>query len=163
MNLELDRAFLKRAYAYAKRFSTDPSTQNGALLVRENQQFAIGANHFPLGVTEKSERWERPAKYQFVEHAERNVIFACAKIGVATGHSTMFCPWFACADCARAIIQAGISEVVGHDCPLHKRRPDWYESIRVAMEMLKEAGVKTRYYTGELGEEIIFNGVLERV
>ena len=48
--------------------------------------------------------------------------------------------WFPCTDCARAIIQAGITEVVGaHYDPTHER---WGKSFITAMEMLTEAGVR---------------------
>lgn len=158
--------YLTLAYQYAQQFSTDQSTQNGAVLVpaesysRLGLELIYGANHFPKGVKESPERWERPTKYAFVEHAERNAIYAAAKAGVSTDQATMFVPWFACSDCARAIIQAGIKEVVGHDTPVHSEaNPHWKESIQNALDMLDEAGVKYRYYSEPLNLEILFNGV----
>src|SRR4051812_44655189 len=79
--MRTDLELLGVAYEYAIHNSTDPSTQNGAVLVhnmgkgRERVVVANGANHFPAGVKESPERWERPAKYAWVEHAERNAIF----------------------------------------------------------------------------------------
>ncbi|MFX8778102.1 deaminase, partial [Acinetobacter baumannii] len=89
-------------------------------------------------------RWERPLKYQFVEHAERNSIFHAAREGSKLAGSTMYCPWYACADCARAIIQAGIKEVVGHQKCFDLTPGHWKESIANAFQMFEEAGVKTR-------------------
>ncbi|RDJ35344.1 MAG: CMP deaminase [Crenarchaeota archaeon] len=172
--LENDQEYLKHAYIVAAVASTDPSTQNGAILVNPNtgQIVADGANHFPEGVEEKSERWERPIKYSYVEHAERNCIFTAARNGVATEGLVMYCCWAACADCSRAIIQARISEVVTHynpnppsgerfGMPVH---PQWKESIEVALGMMKEAGVKIRWIEDKLylDEElqIRFNGTL---
>jgi dCMP deaminase len=153
-----DFDFLKKAYEIASTWSTDPSTQNGAVLVRDGLVVASGANHFPSGVVYSPDRWERPAKYQYVEHAERNVIYDAASRGVATAGTVMYCPWYACSDCARAIIQAGVVEVVGHDTELHKRSPHWQDSIRVAYQMLEEAGVKMRHAAGYFGVVIRFNG-----
>ena len=116
MSYDKDVEFMLEAYRWAEKFSTDPSTQNGAVLVsfdgwRDGQIVAWGANHFPQGVLESDERWQRPLKYSYVEHAERNAIFDAAARGVATAGLTMYVPWFACADCGRAIIQAGISNI----------------------------------------------------
>jgi dCMP deaminase len=163
-----DFEFLKKAYEFAIEHSTDPSTQNGAVLVKESEIVASGANHFPRGVQELPERWQRPAKYQFVEHAERNAIFDAARNGVPTSGLTMYCPWFACADCARAIIQAGIVEVVGHYDPHAEYRfgqpvsDVWKNSIKVALGMLEEAGVKMRWIDDKIlsdEQTILFNGV----
>jgi dCMP deaminase len=163
--MRTDLELLGVAYEYAIHNSTDPSTQNGAVLVhnmgkgRERVVVANGANHFPAGVKESPERWERPAKYAWVEHAERNAIFDAAYWGVATNNLTMYCPWFACTDCARAIIQSGIKEVVGHDTPIHAEgSQSWKDSIKIAYTMFDEAGVKMRFIPGKLGFKIRFNG-----
>jgi dCMP deaminase len=147
------RAYLRLAYVYAKMLSTDPSTQNAAILlpVGTAVQEIFAANHFPAGVMETETRWERPLKYSFVEHAERNVIYAAAASGVPTRGATMICPWFACADCGRAIIQAGIVEVIGHKLPDMHNDQKWYDSIKLALEMFDEAGVKCRWVEGTIG------------
>lgn len=163
-NETLDLTLLTRAYQVAIKDSTDPSTQNGAIIVRfnNNNEYLIvaeGANNFPRGVVDVPERWERPGKYQYVEHAERNAIFDAARNGISTDRLVMYCPWFACTDCARAIIQSGISEVIGHDFELHKAASEsWKQSIAVAYKMLDEAGVKYRFVNGKIGLKIRFNG-----
>jgi len=169
-----DRAlfYLKLAYQVAAKESTDPSTQNGAVLVSASRpvegdktvrEFVASANFFPRGVQESQERWTRPLKYKFVEHAERNVIYLAAMRGFKTEGATMYVPWFACADCARAIIQAGITEVVGHDYPPHREQTSWKESIEVADKMLEEAGVKFIRIPGHFGVKIRFNGQVVEV
>src|SRR5690349_19719109 len=131
--------FLRKAYFEAK-YSPDPSTQNGAIIVARNDIIASGYNTFPNGVKFYDERWERPGKYQYVEHAERNAIFDAARQGHSTEGAIMYCPWFACTDCARAIIQSGISVVIGHAAPIHDKGSDaWKESIKVAYQMFDEA------------------------
>lgn len=162
--LMTEEEYLGMAYNYALK-SLDPSTQNGALLANpEGLIISYGANNFPRGVERLDERWERPGKYQWVEHAERNSIFSAAKHGEKTQGATMYCPWFACADCARAIIQAGIVRVVGHDTPLHEGGSDsWKQSIAVANTMLDEAGVERSYIEADFGIQIRFNEQLVKV
>jgi dCMP deaminase len=151
--------YLTRAYKAAMKFSTDPHTQNGAVLVTTLGTVLEDANHFPENVQESQERWTAPLKYKFVEHAERNVILQAARKGIKTDGAWLFVPWFACADCARAIIQAGIRNVVGHDAPFHNR-PDWQNNIDVVDQMLKEAGVSFLRIVHKFSDiEILFDGV----
>ncbi len=58
------------------------------------------------------ERLVRPTKYLWIEHAERNAICNAARAGTATEACTIFVEIMPCMDCARAIVQAGIIEVV---------------------------------------------------
>lgn len=166
------RYFLREAYKIAQQ-SLDPSTQNGAVLVDPAHAtiLARGANNFPRDVQTQPERWERPAKYSWVEHAERNAIYDAALIGVPTKGLVMYCCWAACTDCARAIIQSGIKEVVTHYDPTSSTRfempaaPSWLESIKIAMKMFDEAAIKITPIEGPLflldeEFEIRFNGKL---
>jgi dCMP deaminase len=155
---------IRRAYKAAELFSTDPNTQNGAILVsKSGNVLGAEANHFPNNVAEKDERWERPLKYKYVEHAERGIILYAAKMGIATLGKTMYCPWYACTDCARAIIQAGIGQVVGHQTTIDNTPDRWMGEIELALSMLTEAGVNYRFVKGELGDvEIRFNGEILR-
>jgi len=159
MNKEKDVKYLRMAFKTAREKGTDPSTQNGAVIVDdENWVVGEGANHFPRYVKELPERWERPLKYSFVEHAERNAIYNAVRNGCCTDLTTMYCPWYACTDCARAIIQAGIKEVVGHQKCFDLTPDHWKESIKTAFVMLEEAGVTTRTISDEMGVKMRFNG-----
>lgn len=151
------RDLMRVAYEYAIQYSTDPRTQNGAILVDEYGYVqAGGANHFPVGVSENAERWTQPAKYFWVEHAERNAIYDAARRGMPTERLIMICPWFSCADCARAIIQAGIRYIIGHN--VNELIPEgfeltnstWSESIACAMSMFNESGVRYEYLNGRI-------------
>lgn len=156
---DFDREMLKKAYSEAVKCSTDRSTQNGAAIALPSKYFiSAAANTFPMRVLDKPERHVRPVKYAFVEHAERNAIYKAARDGVALDGATMYACWFACADCARAIIQVGITRIVGHDCAIHKTRPDWKASIADAMTMFKEAKIKIDWIDEVMGFEILFNG-----
>jgi len=157
--MKKEKYFLREALKYAKGFSTDPSTQLGAILVDKSDVIvAYGANHFPRGVEERPERWERPIKYSYVEHAERNVIFHACRQGVKTTETTMYAPWYACSDCSRAIIQAGIKKVVGLKPRASER---WHDSVKIGVEMLKESGVECHYIDAYYGIELLRDGKLE--
>lgn len=142
--------YLSKAYILAQE-SKDPSTQNGALVLRAggNRLSIIGSgvNALPKGVQDFPERWERPLKYQVVEHAERNAIFDSGSI---PNGAIMVAPWAACADCARAIIQSGISVLVRHKQASDRSPANWKESIGIADTMLQEAGVDVVDYDGVL-------------
>lgn len=150
MNIDWDY-HLRTAYQVALE-SPDPSTQNGAVLVDEDGTLrAVGCNEFPMGVKYTEERWVRPLKYQIIEHAERNSIYRAANNGIMTAGLTMICPWSACSDCARAIIQSGVRRLVRHQ-EASDRSPDrWLEEIAVADTMLNEAGIEVISISATLG------------
>lgn len=138
--------------------SPDPSTQNGALIVDEvlvggHIGFEIrakGCNTFTKGVKCSPEKLERPLKYSYIEHAERNCIFHAASQGVCLTGKTMICPWAACVDCARAIVQSGISKLVRHKNASDRSPERWIESIALADELLIASGIEVVEFTGFL-------------
>lgn len=142
---------LRLAYR-AARASNDPSTQNAALLVESDGSVVLAdVNRFPDGVAATPERWERPGKYRYVEHAERNLCYRAARRGIAMDRLTMVCPWAPCPECARAIIQSGIVLLVTHK-QAHDRTPErWRGEIAVAFAMLAEAGVEVVMVDGAIG------------
>ena len=142
-----DPELMAHALRYAAN-SPDPSTQNGALLATPDGVplwDTVAWNTFPFGVDRSEVRWERPAKYTFVEHAERNAIYAAARHGISTSRLTLVCPWAACADCARAIIQSRIDRLITLAPERHTTHARWDESIEAAMTMLSEAEVTVTY------------------
>jgi len=123
--------------------SPDPSTQNAAFLAMPNGSPVLetaSVNAFPRGVIAHPQRWQRPVKYDFVEHAERNAIFAAARHGISTDGLTIVAVWAACADCARAIIQSGIKRVIRYH---HENEPvHWHHTNLNAQAMFSEAGIE---------------------
>ena len=145
------KELLRSAYLKARE-SYDPSTQNAALLVDHNGVIKIAdINRFPDGVEVTAERLQRPLKYKYIEHAERNVIYSAARLGIKTDGLIMVCPWAACTDCARAIIQSGIKILVTHK-EAHDRSPDfWRDEIEIAFQDFKEAHVEVIMWSGKVG------------
>ncbi|NDG19406.1 MAG: hypothetical protein EB117_14190, partial [Betaproteobacteria bacterium] len=93
-----DVDWLRLAFRTAAEHSEDNSTQNGAVVVPQRGYVMSAANRFPDGV---QARYSVPAKYDFIEHAERAAIYSAARAGVATLGGALYCCWFACPDCAR--------------------------------------------------------------
>lgn len=142
MNSKWDSYFLDQCGHVAK-LSKDESTKLGCVIVGAHHEIrASGYNSFPRRVNDYvPERQQRPLKYKWFEHAERNAIYNAALVGVSLLNCTLYCEWPPCTDCARAIIQCGISEVVVRS----KEVPDrWKEDIAISFEMLAEAGVRLR-------------------
>lgn len=154
-----DSEYLRQAYIVAMR-STDNSTQNGAIIVDTNGQIVgRGANHFPKGVEETSERLARPTKYTYVVHAETNSIYDAARRGNSTEGATMYSPWAACGECAKAIIQSGIIRIVVHKEAIDQSHNQWPEAIKIALEMFREAGVAYVVLSAQFGDiDVLFNG-----
>lgn len=154
--------YLKMTYDVATQ-SPDESTQNGALLVSDTGVIhpeLFGFNRFPTGVVYTPERWVRPTKYKFVEHAERVTILAHARAGVPTLGLTMVCAWAACTDCARAIIEAGIVRLVTHKQAADRAPKFWADEVAVAFTMLREADVEILLWDGQVGgPEVLHSGV----
>ena len=105
----------------------------------------------PEGVKRTQERCERPLKYQYLEHAERGCMYRAAKNGIKTEGAILYCPWFACIDCARSIICSGINEVVGLRSVMDRTPERWLENIKQAEGMLLESGIKCTYIDETLG------------
>lgn len=86
------------------------STKVGAALVTPTGEVVLtGYNGPPRGVRDTPDRFERPTKYIFASHAERNLIAFAARKGISTEGCTMYVTHSPCAECMKSIIQAGIA------------------------------------------------------
>ncbi len=126
--------------------SHDPSTQNGATVITWNIDSPVytwGENNFLPGVKETDERWDRPMKYDYVEHAERRALYNASKRGFNLAGSTLVCPWAACGACANAIVGLGIKTLVrlpmADDAIAVTDR--WGASIVAGDNIMREGGV----------------------
>lgn len=137
----------------AKR-SKDPNTQVGACIVDENNIIlSTGYNGFPFGCSDDDYPWEREGentKYKYVVHAELNAILNAN--GKSLKGARIYVDLFPCNECAKAIIQSGISEVVY----LYDKYADTAET-QASKRMLGSAGVKlTVFKTDREKLELIF-------
>jgi dCMP deaminase len=108
-----DEYFMGVALLAAKR-SKDPNTQVGACIVsQDNIILSTGYNGFPKGCSDDEYPWEREGadtKYPFVVHAELNAILNSN--GKSLKGAKIYVALFPCNECAKAIIQSGIGEVI---------------------------------------------------
>lgn len=140
-----DRRYLRLAQEVS-RWSKDPSTQVGAVLVKDNRVVSVGYNGFPEGVEDTDDRYlDREKKYKYIVHAEVNAILVA---GHEAREATLYVyPSFdipnVCHECAKSVIQSGVSRIVGFTpSPENKERAKrWSDSIQTARVMLQEAGV----------------------
>lgn len=122
--------------------SPDSHQKVGCVIAKDNQVLAMGHNDTPYGVEHTPERLSRPAKYSWVEHAERKAIYQAARRGISLRGATMYLTLAPCTDCARAIVEAGITGLV---CPEPDYdHPRWGENQAIAIEILDEGGVVTQ-------------------
>jgi dCMP deaminase len=137
-----DKYFMKMA-DHAASLSKDESTKLGCVIVGPDHEVrSMGFNSFPRGVNDDvPERQQRPLKYKWFEHAERNAVYNAARVGIPLKGCVLYCAWPPCTDCARAIIQSGIVEVVVLTLEVPER---WCEDVGVSLQMLGEAGVVIR-------------------
>ncbi len=137
-----DEYFMGVALLAAKR-SKDPNTQVGACIVNaERKIISTGYNGFPLGIDDDDFPWGREGdfldtKYPYVCHAELNAILN--QPGTSLSGCSIYVALFPCNECAKAIIQAGIREVV-YLSDKYADEPSTLASKR----MFEETGVKMR-------------------
>jgi len=139
--------FYEMANLVAKK-SKDTSTHIGAVIVGpDNEIRSTGYNSFPAGLNDDlDERQQRPEKYYWIEHAERNALYNAAKIGVSTKDCTMYLNCgVPCCDCARGIINSGIKKIYICKNDITKSA-HWSEHTKRAKVMISEASLKLIYY-----------------
>ena len=156
-----DEFFMGVAMLAAQR-SKDPNTQVGACIVSgegdpggENVILSTGYNGFPIGCSDDDFPWEREGerndtKYPYVVHAELNAILNAR--GKSLRGARIYVDLFPCNECAKAIIQSGIREVVYFS--------DKYadtDDTRASRRMLSSAGVRLRQFRSEKSVELRFH------
>lgn len=139
-----DTRYLELAERVAS-WSKDPSRQIGAVAVgSKGQVLAQGFNGFPRGIVDTADRYNnREVKYKYVVHAEMNVIYNATYNGVSLDGSTLYVSGLpVCSDCAKGIIQVGISRVVmkEENIPQH-----WAESWGMTAGMFDEANINWEF------------------
>lgn len=125
------------------RRSKDESTKLGCVIVGPSKEIrSVGYNSFPRGIDDNNpKRQLRPAKYFYFEHSERNALYNALLTGTSVEGCICYVSFYPCADCARGLIQAGVSEIVCRSDVVPER---FRENCTASEEMLREAGVFVR-------------------
>lgn len=159
-----DELFFRHVYLIASK-SKDYYTKIGGILVKNNRIISEGYNGICSNINDSIiERNERPEKYFWYEHAERNCIFSAARLGCSTENSILYTNSIPCADCTRAIIQSGIIEIIVHkqwmDHEYTFKRNKWDESTTRSKIMISESNLKFRIFNKILNINAFLDGVL---
>ena len=154
--------FLQGVYWVASK-SKDPKTKIGAIIVKDRHIVSTGYNGLPIGVNDAIEaRSQRPDKYKWYEHGERNAIYAASKFGISTEGATLYTNSLPCADCARGIIQSGIANVYVHhqfgEICNSVQREQWKGHDTVTFDMFNEADINCFTIDKILGCKAFFDG-----
>jgi len=149
--MNFDDYYMNMAYLVAMK-SKDKSTHIGAVVVGpDNEVRSVGYNSFPRGIDDNvAERQERPEKYFWIEHAERNAVYNATLLGTSLKGCRMHTNGIPCADCARAVVQSGIKEVIVDKYWDDNNDDIWIENAKRTKILFQEAGVKIRYWEGQL-------------
>lgn len=132
--------FLEMA-ALVGSWSKDPDHKVGAVVVDERRVvLGVGYNGFPRYVSDAPERYEdRLVKLKLIVHAEANAILNSS---AALRGAYLYCTRFPCSDCAKLIIQSGITSIVSPDVSPDSR---WSEDAEFSKKMMSEAFVSVRF------------------
>ncbi len=142
--LSWDDTFMILANLISQR-SKDPSTQVGAVIVDDdNTVLGLGYNGWPRGIKQDDLPWNRDGadldtKYPYVVHSEINAIFNSYQ---KLKNSRLYCTLFPCNECAKAIIQNGIKEVIYESDKYHDT-----DNNKAARKLFDLAGISYRQYT----------------
>lgn len=137
-----DEYFMAIALLSEKR-SKDPKTQVGACIVgKDNRILSVGYNGLPMGMSDNNISWDREGdfketKYPYVCHAELNAILNYRGSKKDFEGAKLYVSLFPCNECAKAIIQSGIKEVI-----YLKDKYAETDVVKVSKRMLEETGVK---------------------
>jgi dCMP deaminase len=143
-----DLRFLDVA-ALVATWSKDRSTKVGCVIVGPHNDIrTVGYNGFPRYVDDTIEsRHERPAKYKWTEHAERNAIYNAVLNHTSLHGCSIYLTWYPCCDCARAIIQCGIGRVVCAKRP-DDSNPTYVEDFKITAQLFDSTGTTVVFPNG---------------
>lgn len=150
--IDWDEYFMGVAILSAKR-SKDPGTQVGACIVTPDRRIVgVGYNGLPAGCSDDEFPWDREgdflnSKYAYVCHAELNAILNSTK---NLKGCTIYVDLFPCNECAKSIIQSGISEIV-----YLSDKYDNTDSNIASKKLLNAANVKLRQLDPKFDELIL--------
>ena len=137
--------------------SKDPVCKVGAAIIKNNRVYSLGYNGMPKGCDDTTMPWGKDdpdplkTKRPYVVHAELNAILNANKDLTGT---TLFVTRFPCNECAKAIIQSGIREVIyshSYDYDNHS------EEMEASIRMFDKCGVKYRKFVPENKKEIVLH------
>ncbi len=154
--LPIDYPMIYRSFEQ-RAASHDPHRQVGVSIYSpDGELLAVGTNKVPDALHLSADEIQsllgrdRNWKYFMLEHAERQAIFDALNKGVSLYNASLFSTLFPCADCARAIVAAGIRRVVTPRPGLNSSRDErWLEHYNYAQQIFSAAGTVLDFFDPE--------------
>ena len=161
-NEDRDGVFLGDVWRMAE-YSQDSSTQVASALVSWTGGILLaGWNELPPVLCSKGYPKSVDTKNYCTEHAERRVLYKAVENSILTNGLQMYGTWIGCSECARAIIQFGITRVVTFRRLVERTPPKWEASVYHGLSMMKDAGITVIGWSGDIrvSNKIRFGGQL---
>lgn len=122
--------YMEMAESIAK-LSPDEETQVGAIMLSEEERIiATSFNGFVRGAIDKELPTSRPDKYEYVQHAERNILYNCSYEGIRTKDTSIVCTLSPCLECLRAMYSAGVRVIYFKELYHKFKDTKFYEDVR---------------------------------
>lgn len=129
--------YMDIAEAVAQR-SHDAETKVGAVLINNTSGaiIATGYNGFVRGADDEILPNTRPAKYEYIVHAEQNLICNSARHGISMNNCSLVCTLSPCKLCMRMLLNCGITKVIAKE--LYKDFNDILQMQDIKVDVQKE-------------------------
>lgn len=123
--------------------SEDPDTKVGAVILdNKGRMVGTGYNSLPRGLSQEDFPLTRPEKYSHIVHAELNAILFSDNERI--DGATLYVSFLPCRECAKCIVQVGISRVVYGKQYISK---DENSGQNIGLKMMQKAGIKVEQYS----------------
>ena len=136
MRIDKAEKFLNVAVFMAQQFSKDRSTPVGCLVVdpEDYSVISIGYNGFPRGCNDDDPlKHERPEKYLWTEHSERNAVYNLLRKVFKDG--SIYTDVIPMMDDARAMVSVGITNLYVKNMDIN------HPEQKKTLALLKEVGI----------------------
>lgn len=140
-----DYRFIKLAKEISL-WSKDPSTQVGAIAVKDKRIIATGYNGFPEGIEDSLLRLkDRATKLAYMVHAEKNMIYNASKYGISLQNASIYIYGLpCCSECTKGLIQVNVSKIIMPDIKLHGNK--WSDDCYFAKSSMEDVGIEVIEY-----------------
>jgi len=136
--------------------SPDSETQVGAIMLSdEGRVIASSFNGFVRGTVDGSLPTTRPDKYQYMQHAERNMLYNCAYEGIRSKNTTIICTLSPCLECLRACFSAGVNQIIYKDVYSACSSENFYTELDDIFVTVEKIGTHTKLTLMEAKKRMI--------
>ena len=113
------------------KLSPDEETKVGAImLTMEGRVIASSYNGFLRHANDDILPKVRPGKYEYMQHAERNMLYNCCHEGIRTKNTTIICTLSPCVECLRACYQSGVRKIIFDELYHKFPNTDFYKELK---------------------------------